>query len=205
MKSTRLSILPVFLLTAFCAQAQWRSVHAVKTTTVKTTSEDGTVHTSTTTSQYYRSTSGSELTVTVTSTPDGMLAKKIATLYDANEPAQYSLDYGTKTAYLIAHFPAAKPFRTNRRERHPELQQAAFDGVDCDLLPIMLDGKRIGTVWIDDKDDLELKREIELPGAVTTTELSDITFDPKNAPGTFSIPAGFRIDTSRMRAIPTQP
>lgn len=177
----------------------------MKTTTVVITANDGSVHTNKTTSEYFRSTSGSELTVTVAGTPDGMLMKKIATLYDADEPAQYSLNYGTKTAYLIARLPMAKPLRTNRGERHPELKHATYDGLVCVLLPITSNGKRIGTAWVDDRDDLEVKSELRTPGAVTTTELSNITFDSKFNPGMLQIPSGFRIDTSRTRTFPTKP
>lgn len=206
MKNTgRLSVLSMLVLTALCAQAQWRSVHAIKTTTVQKILANGsTSPLSTTASEYFRSVNGSELTVTLARTPDGTLTKKLGTLYDSDVPAQYSLDYAIKTAYLIVRMPSAIPFRPNRGERVPELQHATYDGLDCVLLPIMLSGKRVGTSWIEDKDDLELKSVLKLPGYITTISLSNVTFDPKLNPEMFQVPSGFAIDTSKLKTIPSR-
>lgn len=203
MHAKRSTILPlVFLFSALYARAQWRSVRATMTTTETITMRDGHVRTDTTTSEYYRSTSGSELTVTILRAPGDQMVRKLAELYDAEEPAQYSLDYSTKTAYLIVRMPIPKPLITDRGAEHPELQHGTYLGFYCVLVPVMLDGKRIGTYWVDDKDDLILKKDITLPGSHTVTTLSDITLDGKYDPSLFRIPSGFTIDTSRTKAAP---
>lgn len=202
MNRKRLSVLSIFLVPALSMHAQWRSVHAVETTT-ETITKDGNVRTNRTTSEYFRSASGSELTITILKSPDGLTVNKTAKLYDAEGPTEYSLDYGAKTAYVIAHMPAPKPLETNRGERYPELQRGTYEGIDCILVPAMLEGKqRMGTVWVDDKDDLELKTDITFPGGPhRITELSDITFDYKADPGIFRIPADFRVDSSGSRIL----
>lgn len=200
----RLIVLVSVLFTAYCAHAQWKSVHANLTKITSITPVGGLTQTNTTTSEYFRSTSGSELTVTVTRTPDGSFVRKFATLYDADEPAQYSVDYGTKTAYLMARMSTSKPFITGRSERHPELKHANYEGIDCVLVPVMSEGKRIGTYWVDDKDDLVVKKDITLPGSHTVTELSDISIGSKVDPRMFRIPADFAIDTARDKALPSE-
>lgn len=204
MNTKRLSFLLLLLLPALCAQAQWRTVHATQTTTETITKSDGSVLTNRTTSEYTRSASGSELTMTIMRTPDGLVTRRIAKLYDAEAPAQYSLDYAAKTAYLIVRMPAPKPIETNRIAKYPGLQQGTYAGIDCVLVPAMLEGKRIGTVWVDDKDALELKSEITFPGSHTVTELSNITMDYKYDPTIFRIPTGFTVDTSKSMALSTQ-
>jgi hypothetical protein len=197
-----LSVLLSLVLPIVPAQAQWRSVHATKTKTETITRADGSTQTTVTTSEYFRSTSGAELTVTSMKTPDGLIVKKAATLYDSEAPAQYSLDYATKTAYLVVRLPAAKPFRGNRAGRHPELEHGTYQGIDSILLPVSIEGKRVGTIWIDDKDDLELKRDITFPASHEVTELSHISMDYPCDRTLFQIPAGFAVDTSGSKVLP---
>lgn len=192
----------VLLFPALYAHAQWRGVHATMTTTETITGRNGQVRTDTTTSEYYRSTSGSELTITVMRTPDGQAVRKFAELYDAEEPAQYDLNYNTKTAYLMVRMRVPRPLITDRSAQHPELQHAKYQGFDCVLVPVMLSDRRIGTYWVDDKDDLIVKKDITLPGSHTVTALSNIDLGWKNDPNLFRIPAGFAIDTTRTKATP---
>lgn len=193
MHTVRLAILLLILPTL--AQAQWRSVHAVETTT-ETVTKDGTVRSITTRGEYFRSTSGSELTIEVVRKPDGTL-EKTADLYDAEAPAQYRLNYQAKTASLVARMSAPRPMMTDRSERHPNLQHASWQGLDCVLVPAMLDGKtRMGAVWVDDQDDLIVRKDIQFPGNHMVMELSDITMDYQYDPSLFRVPADFRIDTS---------
>ena len=198
----RLAILSLALTTALCAHAQWRSVHAAKTTVKTITKPDGQVSTTTTTSDYYRSTSGSELTLTTMSTPSGMFVKKYAELYDADSPAQYDIDYQTKTAYLIVRMQAPRPFMTDRTATYPGLKHSAYQGLDCVLIPVMMNGKRIGTYWVDDKDDLIVKKDVALTYQHTVMTLSNITFGAKYNPSLFHVPAGFTVDTSRSKSVP---
>lgn len=79
--TSRMCVLSLFLLPALAVQAQWRSVHATRTTT-ETISRPGGDRTTTTVSDYFRSKAGSELTITSLQSPDGLTARKTATLYD---------------------------------------------------------------------------------------------------------------------------
>lgn len=202
MYTKRLTILLFALMPTLYAQAQWKSVHATETRTETITTPDGQVHTNTTTSDYYRSTNGSVLKVTTLTAPDGSTQGKTAELYDADTPAQYNLDYRTNTAYLIVRMQLPRPLVTNRSALYPNLQHGKYLGFNCILVPVMLGGKRIGTYWIDDKDDLVLKKDITLPGSHTVTTLSNVIMGQKYNPSMFQVPHSFAIDTSRSKSIP---
>lgn len=197
-----LIFISLMLVPGISAKAQWKAVHGNLTTTETITKADGIVRTTTTSGEYFRSSSGSELTVISTMSADGIVASKHAELYDADSPALYTLDYGKKVAYLVARMPARKPFETNRGARYPSLQHGTIGGFDCLLVPIMLEGQRIGTVWIDDKDDLEIQREITLPGSHKVTRLSDVTLGNQADAGMFRVPPNFTVDTSNSRTVP---
>ena len=202
MHTKRLTILLVVLMPALYAQAQWTSVHATETRMETITTPDGQVHTNATISEYFRSNDGSVLTVTTLRGPDGSLQGKTARLYDAEEPALYTLNYQTKTALLIVRMQAPRPLVTNRSTLYPNLQHSKYLGINCVRVPVMLDGRRIGTYWVDDKDDLTLKKDITLPGSHTVTTLSNITMGQKYNPSMFQVPRGFAIDASRSKSIP---
>lgn len=102
----------------------------------------------------------------------------------------------------MARISSPRSYQPNRSAGYPNLQHVKYQGIDCVLIPVMLEGKqRIGTVWLDDKDDLELRREVTLPGSHTVTELTNIVFDPNDNASQFRVPAGFTIDASRMKTI----
>jgi hypothetical protein len=191
------------LLFAVSAQAQWTTVHATETRTEKIAAPGGQVQTNTMTYEYFRSNDGSVLMVTDVRAPNGMFLEKSGQLYNAETPAEYNLNYKTRTADLIVRMEQPRPFVTGRSESNPNLQHAKYEGLDCVLVPVMLNGKRIGTYWVDDKDDLVVEKDIELPGSHTITKLSNITFGAKYPASMFRVPSGFVINAAGARAVPS--
>lgn len=191
------------LLFTMCAHAQWTTVHATETRTETITTPAGQTQTNVTTSEYFRSSNGSVLTVSTVRAPNGMFLQKVGQLYDAEAPAQYNLDYKTKTAELIVRMDQPRPFIANRSQSNPGLQHAKYEGLDCVLVPVMLNGRRIGTYWIDDKDDLVVKKDVTLPGSHVITKFSNITIGEKYSQSMFRVPSGFVIDASEVKATPT--
>lgn len=192
----KLMIAGIFIVPQLCV-AQWVTVTATETNSRTVTDSSGkVVQDTTSTGSYYRSNSGSEITVTQQSSPDGMIASKTAKLIDNHGLAIYTLDYTRKIAYRTGTLNRHRVFSAAIGANAKPMGHQQVAGVDCVVLPILENGKTIGEACKSAKYDLLLKSDytLDFPGYKThiTKELSNVKVNA-NVPSTmFQVPANFK-------------
>jgi hypothetical protein len=196
-----LGVVGLFVQTAV---AQWTSVQAAKKISRVVTDPNGKVIVDTmNTSTFYRSRSGSELTVTVSYRADGGIAARTAILYDNEGMAIYSLDYVRKIAYQTARLPSPRVLYTWPDIEKTSLGHATVASLDCTIIPVkeavggnMSQLKQIGRACVAPQYDLIVRKEqtITTSGGDTThttEELSDIRLGTELDPNLFRVPPEF--------------
>ncbi len=193
------SVVLLFMgMSSVALYGQWPPVHAYKTVSDIVTKEDGKVFKSLSISDYYRSQSGSELTVTAPTSANEVITAKTGELYDSDSRSVYGLDYSKRTAERLHTLPSAKQFSTHTSiEEKNVLGHETIAGIECVMLPMTMYGRQMGTVWLDAKDDLIVKMvsTIQFVGDKAKTyrvvELSNVDLNYKPDPLLFHIPSNF--------------
>lgn len=191
-----LLIAGIFVVPQLCI-AQWVPVTATESTTRIVTDPGGKqIQDTSSTGSYYRSDSGSEITVTQQSNPDGSFASKTAKLIDNDGLAIFTLDYNKKIAYRTGTLNQHRAF-TNHSGSYPNaLGHEQIAGLDCVILPILENGKMIGKAWKSPKNDLILKMDytVDFSGYKThiTKELRDVSVNASIPSDMFQVPANFK-------------
>ena len=156
MRSMRLFMVICFVSIApMTVFGQWTAVSAQKITTRRVISPTGTVlQDTTTTGNYYRSSSGSVATTTLQTSPDGEVQYKAGRLLDNVGLAVYTIDYQNKIAYRNTQLSHPREFQDDPATYSQDHQHSVIDGLKCVVLPIMENGKQVGSVWKSAKYDL---------------------------------------------------
>lgn len=201
-----LLIASLFIVPQLCL-AQWTPIAATQSSTRIVTDQSGKqIQNSTSEGAYYRSASGSEITVTQLSNPDGTLVSKTAKLMDNDGLGIYTLDYGKKIAYHTGTMNQRRVFSVHSGPYSKALGQEQMDGLDCVILPILENGKLIGKAWKSVKYDLTVKMDftIDAPGYKThvITELHNVRVNAKVSSDLLQVPADFKVANAAPTALP---
>ena len=108
---------------------------------------------------------------------DGRITEDVASLLDNHTFRVYRIDYLTKTVQEVKKFDGPRVPDPGIAESNQKLRQETVDGMQCSVLPVVLNGKTVGTMWKSNKYDLPIKSEYSVENSGSVMQVQSRTYD----------------------------
>ena len=108
---------------------------------------------------------------------NGRVTEDVASLLDNRKFRVYRIDYVTKTVQEVKKFDGPRVPDAGIAESNRKLRQETVDGIDCSVLPVVLNGKTVGTMWKSNKYDIPIKSEYTVENSGSVMHVQSRTYD----------------------------